>query len=135
MTTDKDIKQLFDDFHPMDAKDDFVQQLDKKMQVVDIVRGEHNAVSRFYALFAAMCFVMGLIIGMGLLYVALFYPIDWTMLEAWHVNETIILFAIRYGHISLCLLASLIIVLGSLPWINSNSGLTFSKIRLTHHAA
>lgn len=126
MTTDNDIKQLFDKFRPTDVKDDFVQQLDKKLQVVDVVRGEQYATSRFYALLAAVCFVLGLTVGAGLLYLALFYPIDWTMLENWHVSTTIVLFLTQYGNVSLSLTACAAIILGALPWINSDSGLSLS---------
>lgn len=126
MTTDNDIKQLFDNFRPTDVKDDFVQQLDKKLQVVDIVRGEQCAVSRFYALFATICFVSGLIVGAGLLYLALFYPMDWTILESWHISTNVVLFMVQYGNVSLSLAACMAIILGALPWINSDSGLSVS---------
>ncbi len=126
MTTDNDIKQLFDDFRLVDVKDDFIRQLDKKMQVVDMVREEQHAASRFYTLFAATCFVVGLIVGAGLLYLALFYPIDWTMLESWHISTNIVLFLVQYGNVSLSLVACLAIILGTLPWINNDSGLSVS---------
>lgn len=138
MTKDKDIQQLFDTFQPQSGRADFVQQLNKKMQVVDIVRGEYDGATRFYRGLTIFCFLVGMAMGLGLLSLVLLHPIDWahmpTMIWGLQLSPQFILFCARHADTILSLLAAFIIILGATPLMFSTSGLNLSELRFTQPA-
>lgn len=133
MEKDKDIEKLFKDFHPTDEKRDYVRELDKKMQVVDIVRGEHKRTAKAYRIVSVCCMLMGF--GMGMLFLSLaMHPIEWdAMMEtiSWlQLPAGMLLLLCERGNMLLYLLATLSIALGLLPMLRMESGWLPEGIRI-----
>lgn len=126
MQKDKDIQQLFEQFHPKDGKPDFVQQLDKKMHVVDTIRGEHKRSSRLYRFLSVISLLTGFAVGFGLLSFASFGPLDWaSILDGYEVfvpsfRLQMVAFLSHYADLILYTLGALSIILGLLPLMCTN---------------
>lgn len=117
----------------MDEKRDYVRELDKKMQVVDIVRGEHKRTAKAYRIVSVCCMLMGF--GMGMLFLSLaMHPIEWeAMMEtiSWlQLPAGMLLLLCERGNMLLYLLATLSIALGLLPMLRMESGWLPEGIRI-----
>lgn len=123
MKKDKNIKEILQLAPSPKEKDEFMRALDKKMQVVDVVRSEYKSSTRFYTYFSIICFVLGLLTGLALLYVVLFHPIDWSVLanpmSEIHLPQQMLPLCFQYGNILLCALACIFMVLGTLPLLKT----------------
>lgn len=123
MKKDKNIKEILQLAPSPKEKDEFMRALDKKMQVVDVVRSEYKSSTRFYTYFSIICFVLGLLTGLPLLYVVLFHPIDWSALanpmSEIHLPQQMLPLCFQYGNILLCALACIFMVLGTLPLLKT----------------
>lgn len=122
MEKDKDIEKLFKDFHPEDEKRNYVRELEGKMQVVDMIRGEHEHIVKFHRMMSAISLVLGFGIGIGLMSITLLHPIEWQHIPNFiglQLHATLIGFLVRYEDILLYLLATLSMMLGCLPLLRS----------------
>ncbi len=134
MNKDKDIEKLFTKASFPDQEAEFMHELERKMQVVDMVRGEHGRSVRFYRMFAVVCFVMGLLSGVGLLYFAVMQPVDW---QGWLANwqgtapsPQWIAFCMQYGRLGMSLISCGLIMLGMWPLLTMDTGFNLSAIRI-----
>lgn len=136
MTKDNDIKQLFDTFTPEKEGDvEFMLQLKKKMQVVDVVRGEHGRVAHFYKGLAIGCFLLGLMLGLSLLSVVMLHPFDWSQLTEiaylQYLSPKFVLFCSQHADMILNLTAAFVIIASACPLLLSDPEPTLSKLHLT----
>lgn len=134
MKKDKDIEKLFAQAPSTGREDAFMHDLERKMEVVDIVRGEHGNSVRFYRMFALVCFVAGLLSGVGLLYFAVMQPIDWqswlAILPGMTPSPQLLAFCMQYGRLGMSLMSCGLILLGVWPLMTMDTGFNLSAIRL-----
>lgn len=136
MTNDNDIQQLFSNYRPK-ANPHLVEEVKKKMEVVDMVRGVHQEQVRWMQWLAIASLVTGLVIGFGLMYIVFFRPIDWSLLPntafGMLFSPNMLLFLSRYGELVLSLLATASIIIGALPLILSSIGISIKAIQIRHN--
>lgn len=131
MEKDKDIEKLFKDFHPKDEKRDYVRELEGKMRVVDIVRGEHKRTAKVYRIVSIFSMLLGF--GAGMLFISLaIRPIEWSAFAeaiSWlQLPAGALLLIAENGKLMLYLLATLSFILGLLPMLRMESSWNWSAI-------
>lgn len=135
MNKDKDIEKLFAETPSFGQEaEPFMRELERKMDVVDMVRGEHGSVVRFYRLFAVACFMVGLLSGVGVLYFTVMQPVDW---QSWLESlpgvvpsPQLLAFCMQYGRLGMSLVSCGMILLGVWPLVTMDTGFNLSAIRL-----
>ena len=135
MQKDQDIEKLFKAYQPKAGKATLMAEVERKMDVVDMVRGAHQEQIRWMTYLAVLSMVIGLAVGIGLMWLVFFHPIDWANLQTGVgllLSPEMVLFLVKYGDMLLCLLAIASIILGALPMIFSTGGINVSAIKIRH---
>lgn len=74
MTRDNEIQTLLKNYKPDTAKSEFMEELKQKMDVVDMVRSEHESIRRFHRMVSVFCLLIGFTIGTLLMAIASTHP-------------------------------------------------------------
>lgn len=135
MQKDQDIEKLFKAYLPKVSNPNLLDEVERKMEVVDMVRGAHQEQIRWMTYLAVLSMVVGLGVGIGLMWMVFFHPIDWANLQTGVgllLSPEMVLFLVKYGDMVLCLLAIASIIIGALPMIFSTGGINVAAIQIRH---
>lgn len=126
MNRDQELERLFKGFKPDTGTEGFIPGLKSKMDVVDSVRGEYRRSGRFNRVVSACCLTAGLLVGVSLLCLVLFHPVDWLSVAGavslTGVPSHFSLLIARHADIVLSLIASVFFVATALRFVNSGWG-------------
>lgn len=124
MNKDNEIDELFKSYQPEVNTDRIMKEISSKMDVIDMVRSEHEQVNRFHRAVSICCFIVGLLTGCILMSMVLLHPFADIVLSDLMTTDNrfpeFSLFCTDHRDMILIFLAAASFILGSLPLINTN---------------